>query len=109
VPYDDEGSLPDFTQFEDLAALLQRVLGGAEQVSAGRLISLVQSVHAIMGDRGAADVGMEELAHELRVRGLGNVPFQTVVGVLNAAGPVSADADVLQHVTLRDVQRIVSK
>jgi hypothetical protein len=40
---------------------------------------------------------------------LGSVPFETVIHTVEIVAPVEAGADVLERVSLRDVQRIMRR
>src|SRR5262249_24758796 len=109
MPYDDDGSsIMRFRDFEDLAILLERYLGVPENITASRLIALTRAVHTIAGERKADEVSLDELAHGLRQRGLGTVPFETVVRVLEATDPIGAQEDPLEQITLRQVHGIIT-
>jgi hypothetical protein len=104
MAYDD--SVLGFHEAEMLAAVLTRL--ASEQLTVPRLLALTQAVHAISGNRSVDSIGLNELAVELAQRDLADTPFNTVVGVLEAAAPIGADEDVLAHITLRDVKTILS-
>jgi hypothetical protein len=107
MAYDDDGSKLHFRDFEDFAIVLERFLAAPENLTAVRVIALTQAIHVITAGRSPGHVGLEELAYGLRQRGLGNVPFDTVIRIAEVVGQIHAEKDALAHVTLRDLQRIL--
>jgi hypothetical protein len=107
MAYDDDGSRFHFQDFEDLAVLLERFLSAPENLTGARILALTQSIHVILAGRTLEKVGMEEIAHGLRERGLATVPFDTVIRIAEVVTRIPAKDDALAHVTLRDLQRIL--
>lgn len=109
MAYDDESSLWDFRDLESLAAILERYLNAPENITVIRLLALTRATHELTGGQEAERVGLSELAAGLREKGLAGVPFDTVARVMEAVSKVDAEEDVLAHVSLRDLQRIVTR
>jgi hypothetical protein len=109
MPYDDDNGKYGFRDFEDLVALLERYMAAPENLTVSRLLGLVRALHKVTAGREANQVGMDELAYGLRQQGLGSVPFETVIHTVEIVAPVEAGADVLERVSLRDVQRIMRR
>jgi hypothetical protein len=107
MAYDDESSIFKFDEFISLAALFERYLMAPENITAMRLLALVRAVHRISSE--GRQAGLSQLAAGLREQGLGTVPFDTVVKVMEVVAKVPYKEDVLAHVTLRDVQRMTSR
>jgi len=109
MAYDDDGSIWDWREFEDLAAILERYLASGENMNVAKLGALLVTAHAVAAGRGVEEVPIAQLADHLREQGLGSVPFETVIRALDTVTGVDAEADVLNHVTLRDAQRILQR
>jgi hypothetical protein len=110
MAYDDDGSsIWDWREFEDLATILERYLASGENLNVAKLSALVAAAHTVGGGRGVNEVPIAQLADHLREQGLGSVPFETVIRALDTVTGVDADADVLNHITLRDAQRIMQR
>lgn len=108
MAYDDESSLFGFDEFINAATVLERF----QNVTVTRLMALTRVVHQIAPRQAAGppqSVGLPELATRLREAGLGGVPFDTVVRLLDVVSKIDPQEDVLAHVTLRDIQRIVAR
>lgn len=109
MAYDDDGSRFNFTNLEDFAILLERYLSAPENLSAARLLALTQAVHVLTGAQAGAPADIKALAQGLRERGLHNIPFDTVTRMLEHVSKFDPNEDALARVTLRDVQRILSR
>jgi hypothetical protein len=108
MAYDDDGSMLRFREFEDLAILLERYLSAPEHLTITRVLALTHTIHTIADGRSPEKMQMQELSHGLRQKGLSNIPFDTVVRIAEIVGRISKDEDPLAHVTLRDMQRMIS-
>jgi hypothetical protein len=105
MPYDDESIKSRWREDEDWAILYDR--GSREILTVSKLLQLTHAVHSIAGDRPPDKISMSELASELGQRGLGSVPFDIVVRVLETTGPISADSDPLANINLRQVKNLL--
>jgi hypothetical protein len=109
MPYDDDGSLLRFRDFEDLAIVLERYLLAPENLTVARVLPLTQAVHVIAAGRGPERLEFQALTHGLRLRGIATIPFDTVIRVVEVVSRIPAEKDALAHVTPRDLQRIIQK
>jgi hypothetical protein len=101
----DDGSILNFRNFEDFITLLEQALGAPNFLTLNNINSLAQALHGIIAGRQQAQaVDIRELADGLRQAGLGSVPFDVVMHVADAVAKVRPHEDVLQHITLRDLE-----
>lgn len=104
MPYDDDNGKSRWREDDDWAVLFDR--GARDLLTVSKFLQLTHAVHSIAGDRPPDKVGMSELASELGQRGLAGVPFDVVVRVLEATGPIAADSDPLANISLRQVKNL---
>lgn len=109
MAYDDDGSRFNFQDLEDIAILLERFLSAPENLTAARLITLTQALHVLIGAHKDGHADIKALARGLRERGLANTPFETVTRMVELLGSFDPHEDALARVTLRDVQRVISR
>lgn len=106
MAYDDDGSMWDWRNFEDLASLLDRY---QNTLDIAKLSSLITATHTAFGGRASKEVPVAALAQTLSAGGLGSLPFETVTRVLDLVSGLDADADPLASITLRDVQHVTKR